>query len=185
MKGKYAAKATLRREDGSVRSEIETYQQAVKRLTAENEELKTALAAEQATRKQEVRRLKAQLDEGLSPEVITLRRELERQRERAGRAVTDAATKVDIYGRLLQFTAKLLHNLTGCTGLEATERIVNAIRGESITVADASTGAVIKNGKATTVDAEALQRIRGWRSNPKVASHLDAVVQAARGGWGE
>lgn len=89
MKGKYAARAALRREDSDVRSEIEAYQHNVKRLTAENGKLKADLAAERAQCKQEARRLKALLDEGLSPELAALRQELEHQRERADKAVAD------------------------------------------------------------------------------------------------
>lgn len=87
MKGKYAARSALRREDSGVRSEIEGYQHHVKRLTAENERLKAARAAERAEWQQDVRRLKAQLDEGLSPELLALRQELEHQREKANQAV--------------------------------------------------------------------------------------------------
>jgi hypothetical protein len=179
-RGKYAARATLRREDAGVRSELDSYQHHIKRLTAENQKLKADLAAEQTAHKTDVRRLKAQLDEGLSPELIALRKELERQRERAAVDRADALDKTDVYGRLLEFTAALLHNITGCTGLEAMERIVEAVSGKLVTVADASTGAVIKERTSEVVDAETLQRVRGWRSNPKVIEHLDAVIEAVQ-----
>jgi predicted RNase H-like nuclease (RuvC/YqgF family) len=180
-RGKYAARAALRREDTEVRSEIGTYQHHVKRLTAENKELTALLASERSARKEEVRRLKAQLDEGLTPEILALRSELERHRKRADEAATSAMQKMEMYARLLKFTAKLLHNITGCTGLEATEQIIGAIRGSVITVADPTTGATINSHAPGAVDAEALQRVRGWRSSSKVVSHLEAVVAAAKG----
>jgi chromosome segregation ATPase len=89
MRGKYAVRASLRREDTAVRSEIGSYQHHVKRLTAENEKLRADLAAAQAGHKVEVRQLRAQLDEGLTPELLALREELEHQRERADHAVAE------------------------------------------------------------------------------------------------
>lgn len=88
-RGKYAARSTLRREDASVRSEIESYKHAVKRLTSENKHLTAQLDEEQKAHREDVRKLKAQLNEGLSPELLVLREELEHQRERADRAVAD------------------------------------------------------------------------------------------------
>lgn len=88
-RGKYAARAALRREDEGVRSEIGSYQHHVKRLTAENEKLRADLAATHTAHKTEIRQLRAQLDEGLSPEILALREELERQRERADHAVAE------------------------------------------------------------------------------------------------
>jgi len=63
-----------------------SYQEAVRRLTAENRELKAALAEEGQLRRDEVRVLRAQLNEGISPELVTLRRELSRWRTRANAA---------------------------------------------------------------------------------------------------
>jgi len=180
-RGKYAARAALRREDESVRSEIEAYKRNVKRLTAENEELRAALAAERDGRKQEVGRLRAQRDEGLSPELIALREELGKQRMRADAAVARAGEAREAQGALVHFTAKLLHNFTGCTGLEAVERIVRAVKGvESLSIADAKTGAV-KPQKQEGGQVATLQRVRGWRSSPQVIERLDAAVAAAQG----
>lgn len=62
------------------------YQEAIKRLTSENKALRDSLATQKEERAKEVRALKAQLREGLSLELLTLRRELQRQRERADTA---------------------------------------------------------------------------------------------------
>lgn len=59
------------------------YPEAVKRLTAENRQLRDQLTDEQRARKDEVRALKAQLREGLSPELIVLRKQLASWRDRA------------------------------------------------------------------------------------------------------
>lgn len=62
------------------------YQDAIKRLTSENKILRGALASQSEEYAKEVRSLKAQLREGLSLELLTLRRELQRQRDRADAA---------------------------------------------------------------------------------------------------
>jgi hypothetical protein len=61
----------------------ETYQEAMKRLTTENCVLRGLLKIEQRGRRDEVRVLKAQLREGLTPELLTLRREIKALRTRA------------------------------------------------------------------------------------------------------
>lgn len=65
---------------------IQIYQDAVKRLTSENKRLHGLLAAQKEEHTKEVRSLKAQLREGLSLELLVLRRELQRQRDRADAA---------------------------------------------------------------------------------------------------
>jgi hypothetical protein len=64
-------------------SEIAVYQDAVKRLTAENKALRKQLADAVQSHGQEVGLLKAQLNEGLTPELIVLRGELKKWKNRA------------------------------------------------------------------------------------------------------
>lgn len=85
-RGKHGAIAERRREIEGYQSEIETYKRNVKRLTEENRELKQKLKAEQQGRRQDVRALKAQLAEGLSPEINALHRKLDEQSSRASAA---------------------------------------------------------------------------------------------------
>ena len=59
------------------------YPEAVKRLTDENRKLREQLTQERRARKDEIRVLRAQLREGLTPELIALRRELQKWRTRA------------------------------------------------------------------------------------------------------
>ena len=61
----------------------ETYQAAIRKLTAEGEQLRQANAAERAEYAQEVRALRAQLAEGLTPELLQLRRSVTEWRARA------------------------------------------------------------------------------------------------------
>lgn len=181
MKGKYAARATLRREDSAVRSEVESYQHAIKRLTAERDQARSDLAASRATHKEEVRKLRVMLDEGLTPELLALRRELERHRERADKAASRSMKTIDAQGRLIHFTSKLLHNITGCTGLEAMERILAAVGGlDAVSIADEKTGVVAPDSQAPD-RVHTLQRVRGWRSSPAVIGRLDELIALAAG----
>lgn len=59
------------------------YQEAVRQLTAENRSLREQLAAEVRTHAGDVKVLKAQLREGLTPELLALRGDLQRWRSRA------------------------------------------------------------------------------------------------------
>lgn len=59
------------------------YPAAVKRLKVQNDDLTMELQRVEAARKREVKALRAQLREGLSPELLVLRREIRQWRERA------------------------------------------------------------------------------------------------------
>jgi hypothetical protein len=59
------------------------YRNAVKRLTAENLRLRETLRVEETKHCAEVNALTAQLAEGLTPELLVLRREVRRWRDRA------------------------------------------------------------------------------------------------------
>lgn len=59
------------------------YQAAVRRLTAELKDCQAQRAGEQETHRREVTRLRAQLNEGLAPEIIELRKSVSRWRSRA------------------------------------------------------------------------------------------------------
>lgn len=63
--------------------EIASYQDRVKWLHSENQRLGQALQVEQGQRRCEVQKLRAQLNEALSPELLALRRELRKWRTRA------------------------------------------------------------------------------------------------------
>jgi len=59
------------------------YQNAVKQLTALNKSLNAQAESDRKAHRDEVRSLKAQLHEGLSPELMALRRQLQHWRTRA------------------------------------------------------------------------------------------------------
>lgn len=164
-KGKYGNRAASRRESQEVQSEIATYQRNVKRLTADNVELRKSLAKERTSHVDDVKNLKAQLAEGLTPELIVLRKKVEEQSERAStaeRRYSDLSRKWQIA------TNRLVHALTstfGITGAEAVEFGVNTIFREeedgekAIVVATNSTD----HKGAARLGAEGIARIAAAR----------------------
>lgn len=176
-KGKYAARAARRREDESVQTEIETCQRQVARLTAEAGELTGKLAAERAARKQEVRRLAAQLEEGLSPEVAALREELERQRRRADEAEADQRRVREKYDRQFDGLCSLLTDGLGLSGLEAVEVVMmldpEARAADGGRVLHLSDAGGTRPGQLTGQQLRGVQTARGYR-------HRGDVVQLLR-----
>lgn len=64
-------------------SDVVVYQRRVKELADRVRVLDNALSAERTSRRSELRILQAQLREGLTPELIALRKEVTRWRDRA------------------------------------------------------------------------------------------------------
>lgn len=185
-KGKYAARAARRHEDQDVQSEIGTYQHHVARLTAEVSTLTGKLAAEQAARKQETHQLRAMLDEAVTPDLIAVREELERQRRRAADAEAAQRKAQETHGRQFFTILTLLAQLTGLTRAEAFE-LALTIDPEF----DTENQRVIidweDTGRLSGDQREALQVARGIRHRTpyteRVADLLDAA-EARRAGAG-
>jgi hypothetical protein len=85
-KGKYAERATRRREDADVTATEEAYKRQIVRLTVERNEARTERDASRAAHRKEVRLLQALNREGTSHRVEALTRELERMRAEATQA---------------------------------------------------------------------------------------------------
>lgn len=64
-------------------AQIVVYQESVKRLTAENRALAEKLKSERQARRDDARRFSVQINEGLTPELLVLRRQLSGWRARA------------------------------------------------------------------------------------------------------
>jgi hypothetical protein len=62
---------------------LASYQYAIRQLTAENKRLRRELATIKLMHQRITRKLRAERDEGLSPELAALRRELQHWRQRA------------------------------------------------------------------------------------------------------
>lgn len=87
-RGKYATRATVRREAADVEANEAAYQRQIVRLTQERNEARAELAKTKAGLIAETRVLRAQVSEGTSNLVAALRIELNKSRE-----VRDAATR--------------------------------------------------------------------------------------------
>jgi hypothetical protein len=85
-RGKHGASAATRRAIAERDSEIEMYRKNVARLTAENKALKERIAQQDQSHRREMRRLRAERDEGLSPMVPVLQGELTLARQDADEA---------------------------------------------------------------------------------------------------
>ena len=130
-KGKYAARSALRREDAEVQTELEAGRRHIVRLTEQIRELEGKLAEERRARKEETGRLRAMLDENLSPEVITLRRALEEQRDKARRAEARIGHAERVESEILFNVSLLLEQGFGLSPMEAAEVILFLVNGTS------------------------------------------------------
>ena len=105
MKGKHGAAAAVRQEVQARDAEIATYQHAVARLTKERNEARERLVLAQTQHAGIERELRARLNEGLSPHVEALQRELavvRDERDRSRKAHEDLRHV---------FNGRFLHNL--------------------------------------------------------------------------
>ena len=179
-KGKYAVRACRRREDESVQSEIGTYQHHVRRLTAEVKELTGKLADERAARKEEVRRLGAMLDEGLSPELIALREEVERQRRRADQATATQRNVQEMQARRAMGLLRLLRDGLGLTHVEAAE--VWLMLDPEARVEDGEAPLLgdwdARPGRLTRQQIQGIQAARGTRHSVDVVKLLRDMLDA-------
>jgi predicted RNase H-like nuclease (RuvC/YqgF family) len=82
MRGKHGASAQTRHKIQTAEASIESYQHAVRKLTAENKDLKQQLHDQRIAHAQETKRLKAERDEGISPALAVAQRENATLRER-------------------------------------------------------------------------------------------------------
>lgn len=106
-RGKYTQKAETRKAIAEAEMSAETYQHAVRRLTAENQALKAKLDDQTKAHWREVKKLKAERDEGLSPHLRVLEQESRKHRESA----ENERRAADQLGRMLTkvFTQLIKH----------------------------------------------------------------------------
>ena len=83
--------------DFNARSAVPDYQERIRTLIEENRALKCQLSQALAESRREISELKAELSEGLSPELLVLRTELRTWKERAriaeGRLAANARSR--------------------------------------------------------------------------------------------
>lgn len=84
-RGKYAAKAAVRKEARETHETIESYRHAVQRLTKERDESKQKLETTQRTLMREIKVLRAQMESNVAPEVDALQHKLSESKREAVR----------------------------------------------------------------------------------------------------
>lgn len=149
-RGKYSKSAAARRDAAHLGSELEAHQRAVARLTAEVSDLREQLDRERRAHAQDVRALRAQVDEGASPQVAALEHELTRVRserdESRAQAQRIRSKHVDFFGKFADNVARRL----GVSRWDA----VQVMTGSAITAAGAERKFV------DTYGADALRALR-------------------------
>lgn len=125
-RGKYAQSAATRRALGERDSEIEMYRKNIARLTAENKKLRGRLDEKERNHRSEVRRLKAERDEGISPFVVTLQREIADAKDRAQAAEQRLAHLGRVYRAVMTQLASVLH-AAGFTVVEAHQIVMDCV----------------------------------------------------------
>lgn len=127
MRGKHATAAAIRRDAEAVEATVETYKRHNARLVNENRDLKSRMDQAARIHAAEVRALKAQMNEGLSPEVAALRRTVDRLREERDAARRDAAKTREVQGRAYTNMHRYVMRTQHMTGLEATELMLSMV----------------------------------------------------------
>lgn len=180
MKGKYAAKAQKRCEVAAADEQVAAAERALSDTQAELNAFRSKSASEIERLKERLADVTAERDSATAPRIA----ELEHQNAELNTLLRNAEAKVKAIqakqNEVFHFVTKLLHNITGCTGLEASEGIIVAISGLSKYIAGATTG-VNNPGRRSPDESKTLQRVNGWRSSPKVIEHLNSLIDAAKG----
>lgn len=165
MKGKHGQVAARRHEAEAQLASLDTYQHAVRRLTAERDELKTRLTEHVQRSARVERTLRTQLAEGVSPQLEAAQRLADRrtqERDEALRKRTDIQRHWEVAAKRLTAHFKEAH---GMTALEAVEAMTNLLDIASETdrtlVGDEFVAFTVKHGVKA---ARAVQRARGQRS---------------------
>ena len=159
-RGKHGASAAARKLIGERDQEIAAYQHNIRKLTAENAELKQKIIDMQSAHSQTVRTLKAERDEGLSPQLTVLQRENERMSQRVDQAERLASATRDWFKATFDRLADHLtaHSPDGLTRLEAI-RLTHSILGDPM-------GGEWRppeiHGKIDDEGARRIERARGW-----------------------
>jgi hypothetical protein len=168
-RGKYASKAAVKKVADERDAQAASYQHHIRRLTAENAELKQKLADQQADHAKTVRVLKAERDEGLSPQVKVLQQENERMKERVNKAEREFQYIKKIWNATARDMIRYLESL-GLSPLDAREMFLNF--GSDVPDKSGETGPMTiveepslrKLNKKMPGAAKAIQRARGERS---------------------
>lgn len=161
MRGKYADRAERNRAAESVLGEVELLRRKNVVLVADNASLKAHVKELKQTHAKETRVLRAQRDEGLSPQLHALQHRLTEQQEKtraAEAAWKELRAKWDrTVGRMLDYVERL----EGTTRRQAVEKIMQFSNDEFEHDHTIVSGAEAR--VRTTEGVRAVQRARGIR----------------------
>ena len=161
-RGKHGASAAARKLVGERDQQIEAYQHNIRKLTAENAELKQKLADQQAAHSKTVRVLKAERDEGLSPTLTVLQEENVKLKERLQRSTVIATDYSEEYQKSYGRIVGHFHSAHGLTKLDAIEEAKKLLGYEDDVNMMPSDGRPL--AKTDPSGMRAVQRARGQRS---------------------
>ena len=168
MRGKQATAAAGRRDAASTATEIETYQRNITALVQERDKLRSDLRDERQAHSKERRILRAQLNEGLSPEIGARDKVIEQLRDQIGRQKAEAVAAQRVHESMVHLLWSILED-AGMTSTEAIEWVMQRIpNAEGQLEKAAQTFAIgVHLGRKTTLTTEQVKRIqraRGERS---------------------
>jgi hypothetical protein len=126
-KGKYAERATRRREDADVVATEEAYKRQIVRLTQERNDARTERDVSRAAHRKEVRLLQAQNREGTSHRVEALVREVNQLRAAADKARANLRSIVEKWERVGHRLTDHYVDEHGLSGIEATAMVLTMI----------------------------------------------------------
>lgn len=118
-KGKYAARATVRREQEEIAQAEEAYKRQIVRLTEERNKARAERDEAVQHWQKEVRILRAQLAEGTSPRVEALTRELNKSREKLGKVESELKSIRKRWERSFRRLADYIRAQRGVSDVEA------------------------------------------------------------------
>lgn len=174
MKGKHAVSAEARHAIAERDNDLGTYQHRVARLTAENRELREKMAAQERTHRATERRLRAERDEGIAPQLqaaAAAHRAVLEQRDEAGRHATAMR---DVYVKVAsRYEAHLVED-HGFTIADARDRVMRVVGGRPeddpiVVVHDESHDALLERvgrdpERYRAIRSKSAEDLQAWRT---------------------
>lgn len=162
-RGKHAEQAARRQSAAETAEQLGTYQRAVARLTAENEQLRTEAAAATKQARADVRAMRLQLSAGTSDRVAALEFVLRQARDERDRARVALARVIEARERFVVRVGDLLQRELGWTRLETLEFVATVLpefadRPDKVTLTD-----VRPQAKLDRRARHAIETARGMR----------------------
>lgn len=182
MKGKHTHAAATRRAFREAETEIQTYQRRVVELTAENKRLRSEADERTRAHASEVRRLRAERNEGVSPMLGVVQSENARLKDELDHAKREVRQMKERWDNCFRRVADHFREEHRAKGIEQVEQAAGLMVA-SLSGTGLVDGALEKSHLPDEAKAQ-IQRARGERSGqePPRLSGLDAANQVASHG---